>query len=99
AEGKIELEMGEEKVTLKPYQQAYTNEEENDITVTNVSSLNELLWRNGEFSFENKPLIEIMKVLSRWYDMEVIFETDNRKSIRFTGILGKEQPIEEIMNI
>lgn len=99
AEGKVELTNPVSKVTLKPYQQATTNPNHDSITVETLSSLNELLWRKGEFSFKRKPLKDIMKVLSRWYDMEVIFNSPEVENIEFTGVLGKEQSIEEIMII
>ncbi len=99
AEGKVELTTPVSKVTLKPYQQATTHPNHENITVETLSSLNELLWRKGEFSFRRKPLKDIMKVLSRWYDMEVIFNSPEVENIEFTGVLGKEQSIEEIMII
>jgi hypothetical protein len=38
-----------------------------------------------------------MKVLSRWYDIDVQFENQNTKNARFNGVLGKEQKIEDIL--
>lgn len=99
AEGTVELRNRTSKITLKPYQQARTNSTNETIAVQTLSSLNELLWRKGEFSFKNKPLKDIMKVLSRWYDMEVVFNSPELERIEFTGALGKEQSIEEIMLI
>ncbi len=100
AEGSIELNKGSAKVTLKPYDQAVTpSSDEEEIRVEQLSSLRELLWRQGEFSFKHKPLKEIMKVLSRWYDMKVEFKSKEKEEIKFTGALGKDQSIEEIMNI
>ncbi len=31
-------------------------------------------WRNGRFSFDDKPFADIMKELGRWYDLEVTYE-------------------------
>lgn len=84
---------------LKPKQQAVLKEVEDGFEVETLESLNELLWRKGLFSFKNKPLNDILKVLERWYDMEVFFKTSELKEIEFTGVLNKEQSIEEILDI
>src|SRR5699024_2724799 len=89
---------GGDKVVLKPYQQAITVDKEANIAVETLTSLRELAWRKGEFSFKNKPLTEIMAVLSRWYDMKVEFKSPAVQNIEFTGVLGKKQSIEKIMN-
>lgn len=99
AEGSVELRNFDSKVILKPYDQAITKRDrEEGIEVEQLSSLRGLLWREGKFSFKHKPLKEIMTVLARWYDMEVKFESKGVEEIEFTGVLGKKQSIEEIMN-
>ena len=44
------------------------------------------------------PLENIMKVLARWYDVDVVFVESNLKEERFTGVLRKNQNIEDILN-
>ena len=51
------------------------------------------------FSFKEMPLNKIMKALSRWYDMDVVFVNKDVEKIGFTGVLGKEQSIEDILSI
>lgn len=98
-EGAVELKKGALTMTLKPNEQASIGENDEDFEVETLKSLNELLWREGVFSFKHKPLDEIMKVLSRWYDMEVEFESEHLREVKFTGVLSKNQSIEEIMHI
>ncbi len=38
-----------------------------------------------------------MKVLSRWYDLEVKFANPELKKSGFNGIVGKDQKIEDIL--
>lgn len=49
------------------------------------------------FQFQNKSLDEIMKVLSRWYDIEVEFNNSELGNLKFNGVLGKDQEIEQIL--
>ncbi|OYX79548.1 MAG: hypothetical protein B7Y83_19415 [Flavobacteriales bacterium 32-34-25] len=38
-----------------------------------------------------------MKVLSRWYDIEVKFENESIKKEQFNGVLIKDRNIDEIL--
>lgn len=97
AEGKVELDFNGKKQKLSPTQQSNFNLNTNALLVVNVDVYNEVSWRQGVFSFENKPLKEIMKVLSRWYNMDVVFINEEIGNEAFTGVLGKDQNIEDIL--
>ncbi|MFS4455676.1 FecR family protein [Maribacter sp. 2304DJ31-5] len=97
-EGKVSVSNAHDKMLLNPSEQSIVGtdkgfQKRNDINVHDIIS-----WRKGVFSFNGKPLKEIMKVLSRWYDMDVIFENEDIKNTKFIGVLGKEQEIEDILN-
>src|SRR5690606_17776142 len=98
-EGSIELEFGGNKKRLKPNEQAVIRSGSPAIEVRSIDVYNEIAWRDGVFGFENEALEEIMKVLSRWYDVEVVCETQSIKDLRFTGALRKKLEIEKILDI
>ena len=45
-------------------------------------------------SFENETLEEIVKTLSRWYDVDIVFEDEQLKQLVFSGNLDKYSRIE-----
>ncbi len=96
-EGKVAVSYEGEKQNLIPNQQSILNFNDNSLLVKTVDVYNEISWKEGVFSFEEKPLKYIMKVLSRWYDIEVIFENKEAEEEEFIGILEKNQEIEEIL--
>jgi transmembrane sensor len=55
--------------------------------------------KEGVFSFEGKPLKDIVKVLSRWYDVDFVFGDESAKEKRFNGSLNKNLKIKEILDI
>ena len=67
------------------------------ILTKTIDIYNEISWKDGIFSFDNKPLGDIMKVLSRWYDVKFIFSNEQTKNEQFIGILSKDQEIESIL--
>lgn len=96
-EGKVTVNVKNEKKKLLPNQQLKLNVNSHTLSVVVVDTYNETSWKEGIFSFEKKSLKDIMKVLSRWYDMDVVFENKNIEEDKFIGVLGKNQDIEEIL--
>lgn len=98
-QGKVSIKTELTKKILKPSEQSNLNLNTNGIQVSVVDVYSEISWKDGIFSFKGKPLKDIMKVISRWYDVEVIFENKNLESIKFKGTLEKSQSIDEILSI
>ncbi|TPV35567.1 DUF4974 domain-containing protein [Paucihalobacter ruber] len=96
-EGKVSVNTPISNQILKPSQQTNFNLEANSMTISEVNVYNEVSWKDGVLSFRRKPLADIMKVLSRWYDVEIYFANDSIKKAGFNGVLGKDQNIEEIL--
>ncbi|WP_298486230.1 FecR family protein [uncultured Maribacter sp.] len=98
-EGKVSIGNGVSKQNLILNQQSKLNTENNRITVAEINVKAEISWKKGIFSFEGESLKDIMKVISRWYDVDIVFENPELKSVKFNGILDKKQSIEEILLI
>lgn len=96
-EGEVLFTAGAVEQKLAPSQQIVLNVSDGNTTVLEVNVYNEISWKDGVFSFRRKPLGEIMKVLSRWYNIEVIFENKKLENAGFNGVLGRDQNIEEII--
>ncbi|WP_339916910.1 FecR family protein [Yeosuana marina] len=96
-EGKVAISSDSQREKLIPGQQSNLNLENKNITISKVDVNAETSWRNGIFSFRGKPLKDIMKVISRWYDVDVVFENKKLEDITFKGVLGKNQDIQEIL--
>tara|TARA_R110000868_G_scaffold398319_2_gene671459 strand:- start:1 stop:1164 length:1164 start_codon:yes stop_codon:yes gene_type:complete len=98
-EGKIRIKKGEVSETLKPNQQAKISQESNQIDIQEIDVSQEISWVNGLFAFNEKPLEEILTVLSRWYDTEVVFENAKQKKFVFTGLLERTKAVEDILKL
>ena len=49
------------------------------------------------FSFYNKPLSEITKTLSRWYDVDIIILNKEIEKMEFDGIIRKNRNIKSVL--
>ncbi|WP_338357806.1 FecR family protein [Yeosuana marina] len=98
--GKVLVEnKDKQKQYLSPNQQANLNLKDMSIKVEEVDAKDFILWKDGIFSFKEKSLKDIMKVISRWYDVDVIFENKELGSLKFKGVLDKQLSIEDILSI
>jgi ferric-dicitrate binding protein FerR (iron transport regulator) len=96
-EGQVEINTARFEKLLVPNQQSNVDVLNNTLSIETVDVQTETSWKNGIFSFKGKNLKEIMKVLSRWYDVDVVFENKALEEITFKGVLGKDQKIEDIL--
>lgn len=97
-EGKVAIQTEHLDQLLAPAQQANLDLTTSRMRIAVVDVYNETSWKEGVFSFEEKSLYDLMLVLARWYDMEVVFENKSLENIQFFGKLKKQQSIEEILS-
>lgn len=57
-----------------------------------------IAWKNGYFLF-NENLESIMAKISRWYDVEVIYESEEAKGLVFWGKISRATPISSVLKI
>jgi ferric-dicitrate binding protein FerR (iron transport regulator) len=55
-------------------------------------------WKNGMFLMSNTDLPAIMRQVSRWYDVDVIFES-NPTNEKFFGGISRHLPLSEILDL
>ncbi|WP_242202369.1 FecR family protein [Aestuariivivens insulae] len=96
-EGKVNIKYQGRDHVLLPNQQSVLDRTTNIISFKEADVFYEVSWKNGVFSFNNKSLKEIMEVLSRWYDFEVVFKNKDVEKESFVGVLGKNEKIESIL--
>ena len=98
-EGKVIVENGMESKNLSPGHQSVLDRDSKKLGVSKVDVYNEVSWKDGLFSFENRSLEDIMQVLARWYDVDVIFVDKGTKELTFNGVFRKTLRLNEILDI
>lgn len=91
AEGQVVIYKEKASVTLKPGEQAVT-ESSAPILVRKVDVENVLAWKDGYFVFDDQDLKSIMKMASRWYNVEVRYQ-GNIPEQRFGGTFSKAKDV------
>lgn len=60
-----------------------------DVRTVNVNDY--IAWKKGQYVFKGRSLEEVAKVLERWYDVEIVFESEKSKEAVYTGVINKEE--------
>lgn len=81
---------------LRPGQQAIAG---NSIVIRNVDALDAIDWKNGMFIFNKESLESIMRKLSRWYDVDVVFEDEKLKSKLLGGTVSRFSTVTEVLEV
>lgn len=95
--GKVTINLDGKTESLSPNQQSVLETNTNSLTIATVDVYNSISWKEGVFSFDGLSLKKIMQVLSRWYDIDVVFADKTLESQEFVGVLSKNQKIEDIL--
>ncbi|SMC70616.1 FecR family protein [Pedobacter nyackensis] len=54
-------------------------------------------WKNGDFIFRRESLTEVMARISRWYNVQVVFDHNLNKSITFSGQMSRSRDLSDIL--
>lgn len=93
---KIRTGENREAVILKPGQQSELNVNRSGISLREVDVTEIMDWKEGLFLFNNEPIKDIMKRVSRWYDVEVVY-SGNMDDIRFVGSYSRNKNLKNLL--
>lgn len=82
--------------TLKPGQQSILNKENFKVVEANMDEA--IAWKNNEFMFESQSIESIMKMVERWYDVQVIY-TGNKPVEKYSGTVSRFDNVSSVLRI
>ena len=95
---KVQTENGSNRI-LKPSEQACITPGSNQINVRNVDTAFYTSWIHGKINFKDQRLDDIMKTLARWYDMDVVYENEATKELRFGCYVNRYNEITPLVKL
>lgn len=100
-EGAVRVSSEENGVeaVLKPSEQLVFDKEEKTAEVRQVDVKYYTAWRDGWFRFQDVSLEDLMKVLMRWYDLEVVYADPEVKEYRFGCNFNRTSPVETLIKV
>ena len=84
-------------VSLSPGQQASLSKT-GDLEVAKIDPNDAITWKNGYFQFNQDDIQTVMRQISRWYDVEVEYESTIPKQL-FAGEMQRNLTLSQVLNI
>lgn len=97
-EGSINIREGQQLLaTLSPGQQFSYQKNKGQYAITEANISAATAWTEERFVFNNETIGNIMRELSRWYNVDIRTSEDIQE-LRYSGMLSRKQPLTEILN-
>lgn len=90
---------GQEAVVLEPSQQANFYKNANLLSVRDVDITSYIAWKSGLFNFKDWRLEDIMLYLARWYDIDVFYQNEAIKEMKFGCSINRYGEIAPILQL
>lgn len=97
--GQIRLQTGNQTILLKPGDQSLLDRITNQLVVSQVKAENFSTWKQGRYEFQNEDLIEVFKMVERWYDVEIIADESYFKGMHFSGVIKRNKDATHFLQL
>lgn len=87
-DGIVKISASAQELILNVNQRAIFDKATKKLTVDLVDAANFIEWKKGNIYFSNQTFNEIAQTLSRIYNVEIQFASDQLRLMRFSGTLG-----------
>lgn len=95
-EGSVQVHTASHKQLIQPGQEARTHFNADNLEVVSADINEAIAWKNGYFIFNDESIVDIMTKVSRWYNIEVVYE-GNVKSKIFAGTFSKKKSLQKLL--
>lgn len=96
-EGSVELSGNNDSVLLKPGEEGSLTAGGFRVKAANVERA--VAWKNGYFMFVDQNLEEIMRSISRWYDVEIDYKDEEVKKFNFWGTAKRFGKVSDLLRV
>ncbi len=99
-EGSVKVSNAHHKkeLLLTPGQNA-TLQKEGTFSVNEVEAKDYNAWAEGQFYFDNTELVEIMRELGRWYNINIIFTSQEAMHYRMHFQSDRSEPLSQVLDL
>jgi transmembrane sensor len=97
--GSIKISKGNKLAILAPGQQAVTLLSMDAIHVKEVDTEEAKAWKDGYFLFNNEKLESVMRKISRWYDVDVVYPEGQKLDVEYWGSITRYGNVSKVLNM
>lgn len=97
-EGAVQVRQGNYSKRIIPGWQAVSSREMPGIDAKAVDVEQAVAWKNGFFQFKQTDIHELMRQISRWYDLEISYASKTSNDL-FSGTIPRSVPLTELLTL
>jgi transmembrane sensor len=97
-EGAVRIRSGKWSGILKPGQQALLRKQDGANFIKEVDLDHELAWKNGLFQFADDDIQTIMRKVSRWYDLDIVYQGKIPVK-QYIGTISRNVKVSDVLNM
>jgi len=98
-EGSVVLSNEYNSIVLSPNDQGYLKMNSDKFEVNNVDVNLYTSWRTGKFYFEKQKLKDLLKIVGRWYDVQIEIDSPMLEEKLFTGVINKNESFDFLLKM
>lgn len=95
--GSVKVGNNTGSIVIKPGEQAMVITNQRPATSNRVDIEQVMAWKNGRFQFSDASIETIMKEISRWYDVEIIY--DGSIKGHFVADVSRDVPVSRLLQV
>lgn len=97
-EGSVKVLLGQNNIIISPGQQALADKNTASLLKKDIDPEKEVAWINDQFFFDGDDLKSVMREVSRWYDVDVVY-TGDIPDKKFFGGIPRNSKLSEVFKI
>jgi transmembrane sensor len=97
-EGKVRVKKDQKELILNPGQEALVFDQGPIQLIPDADTRTIIAWKEGKTLFKNASIQSIMRAISRWYDVDVVFKGP-LPSKKLTGGLPRNTDLSQLLSI
>ncbi|MFD2886291.1 FecR family protein [Chitinophaga cymbidii] len=98
-QGAVRVVAGKRQTTLAPGEQSVLEQHSGSLRRAAADTEDAVAWKNGILTFRNDELAAVMRDISRWYDVEIIYAAGIDEKIHVTGAMRKQEQLSQALKI
>ena len=98
-EGSIAVTVSSKTFMVKPGEQASFNPASGNLQIKNANMNQAVAWKNGYFYFDKADVPAILRQVSRWYDLDIEYQSAAPSDMFFSGKIQRNLPLTGIAHL
>ena len=95
--GKIKLSTSKGFTTLSPGEQTELDKTTGQLVLNKVNTNHFDSWKEGRYEFINENLVEVFRVVERWYDVELVYNEGDFKTMNYSGVIKRNNSVQHFL--